>query len=290
MQENQITKVQHFVPKAYLRSFSSDQKRIWSYSSDQVDKGTLVPIDSICQEKFLYEIRDENGNLSATNWIEHVLVNLEGMYATHLRNLEKKAFNKNNYQTRCFLSTLEKTFWKLFIAIQIVRSPEMIEATQKITKELLGDQLSTNQIHTFAISQCLPFFSELKADDQNILFAFLKPMDSMTIAVGVDGSGSLFTSDSPIFCYSPEVKDFVNLKEYERIVYPLTPKLVLLLFGGEAKQKYNKNGLFPLDREKLNIVKQHIACSANKWFLSMNELSAEDIEIIKSTRENEREN
>ena len=108
-----MTKKQHYVPQVYLRGFSTDNKQIWSYMIDSLDNGKYVPIESICREKYLYEVKDDEGNWLAPNRIEKKLSILEGMFAENLRILEKKAFLKENYRTKCFLTKDEKTFWKI---------------------------------------------------------------------------------------------------------------------------------------------------------------------------------
>ena len=202
MDEKSYTKKQHFVPQVYLRGFSADEKRIWSYSLDPIDSGTLVPIESLCRENYLYEIRGEDGNLIFPNWIETILCGLEGMFATNLRALERKACHKENYTTKCFLTSQEKAFWKVFVGVQMMRSPSVIRAVDDVAKEFLDNQLSDNQIRTFAVSQCLPFFSELRPEDKTAFSLFLRPLLNMSIAIGVDESGTMFTSDEPIYCYS----------------------------------------------------------------------------------------
>ena len=123
MANKSVTKKQHYVPQVYLRGFSTNNKQIWSYTIDSLDNGKYVPIESICRENYLYEVKDNEGNWLTPNWIEKILSKLEGMFAENLRRIEKKAFLTENYRTKCFLTKDEKVFWKLFVAIQMMRSP-----------------------------------------------------------------------------------------------------------------------------------------------------------------------
>ena len=284
MGEKNITKNQHYVPQVYLRGFSPDSKRVWSYSLDPMDGGKLVPIESVCREKFLYEVRDDGGNLLGPNWLEHVLCGLEGMFAKNLRALENKAFHKENYWTKCFFTTEEKTFWKAYIAVQMMRSPVVIQATQDVFSEFLGDRLSENQIHAAALSQCLPFFDEIKPEDRSALSVILKPLLNMSIVMGVDESGTLFTSDSPVYCYSPHKENLAELEEYDTIIMPLTSKLVLVLHGKEMAKHHGNNRLLPLDKDGLDNIKLPIAYAARKRIFSQNALSENDRRIIEQAR------
>ena len=280
----QITKKQHFVPQVYLRGFSTDKKRIWSYRVDPIDKGTQVPIESICRENYLYEVKDNDGNWLAPNWIERILSILEGMFAENLRGLKKKAFLKENYRTKCFLTTQEKVFWKLFVAVQIMRSPIVLREADAAIRELSKGLLTNNQIWAVATSQCLPVFSELKPEDKNVFNAFLKPLLNMSMAIGVNENGTLFTSDNPVYCYSSQRENMLQVEEYEKIVLPLTSNLALLMYGGEMAKEYGRNRLFPLDDEAQEDIKLSIAYSARERVFSKTELSPSDIRLIEKAR------
>lgn len=284
MGEKNITKNQHYVPQVYLRGFSPDHKRVWSYALDPMDNGKLVPIESVCREKYLYEVRDDDGNLLAPNWLETVLCGLEGLFAKNLRALENKAFHKENYWTKCFFTTEEKTFWKTFIAVQMMRRPEVIQATHDVVCEFLGDQFSENRIHAAALAQCLPFFNEIKPEDISALSAVLKPLLKMSIVMGVDESGTLFTSDSPVYCYTPHRGNLADLEEYENVILPLTSKLVIVLHGKEMAKHHGNNRLLPLDKDGLENIKLPIAYAARKRIFSQNALSENDRRIIEQAR------
>ena len=279
-----ITKKQHYVPQVYLRGFSGDRKRIWSYTVNSIENGRCVPIESVCRENYLYEIKDNDGNWLTPNWIERILSILERMFAENLRRLEKKAFFKENYRTKSFLTTEEKTFWKLFVAIQMMRSPVVLSEANTVVKELADGKLTDNQIHALAVSQCLPLFSELKPEDKNVFNVFLKPLLTMSTAIGVDENGTMFTSDEPIYCYSSQRENVLQIEEYEKIVFPLTSNLVLLMFGGGMAREYDRNRLFPLDYEAQEDIKLSIAYSAENRVFSKTKLLSSDIELIKKAR------
>lgn len=279
-----ITKKQHYVPQVYLRGFSTNNKQIWSYTLSPLDSGKYVAIESVCRENYLYELKDNDGNWLTPNWIERILSILEGMFAENLRRLEKKAFLKENYRTKSFLTTEEKTFWKLFVAVQMMRSPVVLREANTVVKELANGQLTDNQIRALAVSQCLPLFSELKPEDKNVFTVFLKPLLTMSTAIGVDENGTMFTSDDPVYCYSSQRENILQIEEYEKIVFPLTSNLVLLMFGGEMAKEYDRNRLFPLDYEAQEDIKLSIAYSAENRVFSKTKLFSSDIELIKKAR------
>ena len=283
MENKSFSKKQHYVPQVYLRGFSEDNARIWSYSLDPMDSGKLVPIKSVCYVKNLYEIRKNDGELVAPNWIENVLSKFEGMYAEHLRALKRKAYNKENYSTKCFLSTEEKSFWKFYVTLQMMRSPSVLRKAQMITDELNENRLLDYKTSSLAVYLCLPFFGEMKPEDRNAFVFFLKPILNMSIAIGVDESETLFTSDNPVYCYSPQ-KDITLLEEYERIVMPLTSSLVLIMLGGEVAKGHDKNRLFRLSEEDQRIIRTSIAYTARLRVFSKKELGKTDRMLIKCAR------
>lgn len=283
MDIKKITKKQHYVPQVYLRGFSDDKKHLWSYRLNSSLEGKMVPIESVCRKHFLYEVRGNNGEIVTPNWIERVLSELEKMFASYLRMLEAKAFHKENYKTKCFLRNDEKIFWKVYAAVQMMRSPEVINVAHSTAKELLGEILNDSEAYTAAITQCLPFFTVLNQDSRNVFLSFLQPLNNMSIAIGVDKQETIFTSDDPVYCYSSQ-REIVKITEYDKVILPLTPKLVLLLFGNEEKKEYDKNRLFPLEQENKEDIKKSIAYCAQSWIFSKRELSSDDKEIIRQVR------
>jgi len=254
-----------------------------------MDGGQFVPIESQCRENYLYEIKDKNGEIKAPNHIEKILSVVEGYYATNLRLLESKAYIKTNYRTKCFLSTDEKAFWRLYVAVQMLRVPSIIAATKKVTTAFLNNLLDENEIHNVAITQCLPFLEELKPDAKNVFTLILRPLLNMSIVIGVDEKDSIFTSDNPVYCYYPGTMDISQIKEYERVVLPLTPQLVLFLLGGTEKEGRGHNCLFPLDDEELNAVKLATAYSANERVYSYKRIPDNDLALIQCARKDKKE-
>lgn len=289
MAQNSMTKKQHYVPRTYLRGFSDDEKRLWSYVLEPHDNGTLVSIESICRENYLYEVRDQAGDFVAPNFIEKVLAELERQYRPHMRKLRQKAFVEANYETKSFFTQEEKIFWKNFVAIQIMRASEVIEAAETAAKGFLPDNTSENELHMIAVSQCMPFFNAIKPDDVNAFTIFLKPLLDMSIAVGVDKKKSLFTSDNPVYCYTPQYENMGQIDTYERIVFPLDSELVLIMFGGELQERYDKNRAFPLDENEIETVKLSIAYAARNRIFSRVRLSDKDIKIIRRARREKQE-
>lgn len=277
MTMNTITKKQHFIPQTYLRGFSYDTINVYAYRIiDGFQPADAVKIESICYKKYLYEVRDENDIIIKQNQVEKCFCGIEGAFSRYREQLQKMAFIKSNYQSTQFLRRREIDFWKYYIAIQILRVPQVLEIAETVAENEFPIPLKKNQARAFALDGCLSFPEKGKKLPVSVLSMYLESFDNMSIAVGVDETDSIFTSDFPVYAFSP-TKSYDNA---EKIVFPLTSKLVIYLFGGQQKTRVRKNCLFPIDADELKSVKQSIAYAANDWIYSKMPLSAEEKQII----------
>ena len=275
--DKQITKGEHYVPEVYLQGFSQDNATLYAYRiKDGYQPEKPVPIKSICKEKYLYELRDENDEIVAPNHLENILCHIEGLFAEYRRRLEQKAYIPSNYATKCFLTKDEKDFWKSFIAVQLVRTPKVIRMMKEEIENQFDGQLKNNQARAIALDNCLPAFGHYR-NYPNLITKIRNTFENMTIAVGVDNSGCVFTSDNPIVCQAP---DF-DFERVEKIEFPITPKLVLFLFGGQLKKEYDKNRLFPLYPEEVKTIQRNIAYAAEEWIYSLYPLTDAEKETIR---------
>lgn len=285
--DKQITKGEHYVPEVYLQGFSQDNATLYAFRiKDGYQPEKPVPIKSICKEKYLYELRDENDEIVAPNYLENILCQIEGLFAEYRRRLEQKAYIPSNYATKCFLAKDEKDFWKSYIAVQMVRTPKIIRMMKEEIEKQFDGQLKNNQARTIALDNCLPAFGHY-GDYPYLVTKIRDTFENMTIAVGVDKTGNIFTSDYPIICEAPEYE----FERVEKVEFPITPNLVLFLFGGQLKKEYDKNRLFPLYPEEVKAVQRNIACAAEKWIYSIHPVTDTEKEIIREGQtQKEKEN
>lgn len=276
------TRKQHYVPQVYLKGFSNCGNMINAYWSDNNDiiKEKCVPIESICREKYLYELKNDSDELIAVNYIEKCLSVIEGKFSGYRNILLKKAFNEGNQKTKCFFSAEEKAFWILYIVIQMLRTPNVLNEAKSFSRECFGKYLSGNLSDNIAISQCLPFLKEMESGEQNCLLSFIKPMLEMSIALGVDSKGRIITSDNPVYPFSSDK----TIENFEEIVFPISDQLVIFLFGGDLKEKRGKNKLLILNDENVDSLIKLIACPDRKMIFSKQPLSDEYRQLIKLAR------
>ncbi len=277
------TKKQHYVPQVYLKGFSNDGLHLFSYSFAE-NKGLIernVPIESVCRKNYLYEMKDNNEEWIGLNYLERCFSNLEGMFSTHLNMLNQKAFNKYNYKTKCFFTSDEKAFWKLYISLQMLRTPKVLDTASTFSYEYFNNRITPNEANCIAFQQLFPFFKELKPNDKNGLTAFLEVLQPMSIALGVDYSGKIITSDNPVNIYSKDK----SLFSCEKIIFPLTSNLVLFLFGGQLQNNYDKNRLFEIKGNEVETIIKSVVCCADDFIFSKEPLDEITKEYIISVND-----
>ena len=117
MRTMQKIKLQHYVPRFYLRNFSKllDKNYIIQCFDKEKNKQFETIIENVGCEKFFYDSKEDT-----VQSVEKNLAKLEGMFNNSILNLIKlKDLSK--------LPINEKFMLSLFIAIQFLRSKERRE-------------------------------------------------------------------------------------------------------------------------------------------------------------------
>ena len=288
---------QHFIPQAYLRGFSpqyEDSKAkkianskcmIYCYDLKNRQQSGLIPIKSICYEKNLYEVTNDQGEIILQNYLEKVFGLLERMFSMYRTKLERKAFNEENYKIRCFLTREEKIFWTTFIVVQTLRSPQILREAAKALKDMVGEGLNDAQARNISRLYCLPFFREINENSPEAIFfnMLLEPMMNMSFAVCVDIESRIITSDKTMYIYAPEFPT----KEYEKIIFPITADICLILLGGEEKKEYKrKNFLFPINDSTRKMIVQAISDSAFERIYANHVLDTQEKNWVEEVQNN----
>lgn len=265
--EKKPTTDEHFVPVTYLKGFSNDGRTIFFYDLlCKKNSDCAVPIKSVCYKKNLYEARNEEGKFIYRNWVENCLAQLEILFTKRREDLETKAFCVENLSCNMFLKEEEKAFWALYVVIQMLRSPETLKVAKEFCRVNLEKELGQAKAENFGLALCLPFFERLTDDSKTVIGGFIKPMENMYMEIGVitDENIKLFTSDNPVYVHCKNWP----CEEYEKIIFPISSKLCLFMYGGTEKLGHKKNGLFIIDQSRVDEIYWSIAYRADERIYS----------------------
>lgn len=277
---NNITRDQHFVPQTYLKGFSPDERNVYFYDLNKmVESKIAVPIKSVAYKKYIYEFRNANGEIFAPNTIENCLSKLEDYFNRYRKMILNKAFIKSNYSTIRFLDFDERSFWITYVGLQLLRTPEILSAVTDLCCNEFS--MSKNDANNLALMACIPFLGD-DYDNNKYVFDFvITPMCNMNISFGViEDETELFTSDQPIYVFSNNFP----CEEYTKIVFPITEKICLFMYGNDLKTSDNDNRLFPLNRFIVDEINWSVAYSANEKIFSKSKLTKEQRNCIYRAR------
>ena len=175
------TKKQHYVPQVYLRGFApqylnkgsennKNSKAKYGVFYYDLQEGTqskiAVPTNSVCFENDLYEVTGKSGEIVYDNRLENCFSGLESKYAELRTNIKNKAFIKENYKTKCFLTCDEKLHLMGYMTIQLLRTPTFLSLALKVAKEVWKNDKSEEQLKNIVRIQCLSFIDTYCRNDE----------------------------------------------------------------------------------------------------------------------------
>ncbi len=282
MSKKQHTKNQHYIPRVYLKGFSQDLSMIYEYNykTGEAIKAP-VSIESVCRKKNLYEVRDNNGEIINSNYIEDILCGYEGLFAKYRDQLLRKAHIKENYN-KLILSKEEKDFWRVYTTLHIMRNPKTIEGIESIFQDDFKGQFTEIDNRNLAVAYCLPFFKKLEENEINAFTTFLYILQTRTIMVGFTENDNLFTSDHAMYG-SGTFKD--NNYGFGRLWFPVSSNCAIIFYDPKLVGKHNNNRLIPITEDEVREMNKGIAYIAKQMVLSKHPFSDEDIRLIKEARQ-----
>lgn len=235
--DKQITRKQHYVPKAYLRNFA-----IGSQNSEQVyvvfakDEGAKrVSIDNICCRSYLYDqiaIDPDSKEriFVAPNEIENSFIQLEGEYASIISKIKNNLRSSDEFQ----LTWEEIDRLKQFMSSLMFRNPIFVH----ISNYIIATQFKNDKEYMELVKNAHPDVPQnvyLSVLANKFLKLYIDPDVGMLPWAMVDtmkesqmcilkAKGSVFvTSDTPVVNIYGE-KDGM---EYDLLGMPITPELFL---------------------------------------------------------------
>lgn len=150
----QITVSQHYVPKFYLKNFSTNSK-VWAFDKQ---KGNCFcsNVDHICTENYFYELKDFDGNYLDVNHIENIFQRQENEWAPLLKKITKVCDTIDG-RNSFIASTAEKSALLDFAINMLHRNPAFLQAVSTSFKE--------NGTYDFVDNQLRIGFPDLQTEE-----------------------------------------------------------------------------------------------------------------------------
>ena len=238
--EEQITKRQHYVPKAYLKYFSVDEEKtphVYAVFPNGKEP-QKVSIEKICCSSYLYDqiaIDPDTGAriFAAPNELENMFNPVESKYAVIVSKLKADLREKNDFE----LTAEEIEVLKGFLSLQLWRNPIFVHTSNCIIDRLFAKD--TGYIDYIQ--------NEFPDEKSNLMIAHLANeslkrfllLSTIAMADTMDEShfcifrtqDSLFvTSDMPVVNIYGEEQGI----QYDLVGMPITPELFMAFIDAEC--------------------------------------------------------
>ena len=220
--DKQITRKQHYVPKAYLKNFSvSNQKSEQVYVVFANDENAkIVSIDNICCRSYLYDQiaidPDSKTHIfAAPNEIENSFIELEGEYATIISKIKNALRDSDEFE----LARVEIDKLRQFMSSLLFRNPVFVH----LSNYIIDTQYKNDPQHIKHVKDIFPDVPHIAPDVGLFPRALAETMKESQLCI-FKAKGSVFvTSDMPVVNIYGE-KDGI---EYDLLGMPITPELFL---------------------------------------------------------------
>lgn len=238
--EEQITKRQHYVPKAYLKYFSVDeQKTPHVYAVFPNGKEPQkVSIEKICCSSYLYDQiaidpDTEEQIFVAPNELENMFNPVESKYAVIVSKLKVDLRKKNDFE----LTAQEIGVLKGFLSLQLWRNPIFVHISNCIVDRLYAQDPDYMEY----------IQNEFQDEKPNVMIAHLANeslkrfllLSTVAMADTMDDSHfCIFRTEDSLFVTSdmPVVNIYGQKQgiQYDLVGMPITPELFVAFIDAEC--------------------------------------------------------
>ena len=260
---------------------------IWAYDVKEMCQ-KQIPIETVCFETDLYELKDASNNIVEQNKIEKALSRHEKDFSEFIETISKRAKLDGNLNTSCFLTANEKAAFIGWMCLQISRYPTTISSAEEVATEMALTNDEPNSARNYAIERCLDLFFNGKIDKEKpgLPLHIGHWFKNKAFVIGRSSQPLLFTSDSPVYLLHTE-RDSVNfnIEGPQKIIFPLSSTLALFMLPYDKENCGRRNILIDLSEDNICEVQWSMACSAKRWIFSSQQFTDKQIALIKSARE-----
>ena len=269
------TKDQHYITQEYLRGFSPNGRYVLEFGiKENKQNQKPISIKDIGKKKYLYEYRDNDGNIIDLNKIELELGKIDSILSKYRGQLEKKALCKDNIGTPDFIDSSEIDFWKMFASVQALRFPDILQTfTDKLLKQSDG-QLTKNEARNLILNDTVSAESFMNPNAQSTYSYIYDIFRNLYISLFVDETASIFANDRVLSFGQTDEATKPNV-----VLLPITSKMVIVFYDKEFESEYGKNSLLFFESKELEKYKRCTTTDA-AWIYSRKPLTDREIQIL----------
>lgn len=280
---------EHFISRMYLKEFAEvrgaghkEKALIWQFNVKTLEQTPVqVNINSICYEKNLYELRNDDGTFIERNTIEMAFAGIESGVRKAIKSIKNRTRNEKCINCTTFLTDEEKSMLVIFITALMYRDPQTIERGISYLKENNPD-LSDMQARNFTVLNLLPLAQDPEWNQNTIIRTAIANLNNMAFQIGVTSDDVIFTSDRPFVEWFSHDNELSNRPK--ALVFPLTSRIVVYMYPQEDIESIGWNYSFRLDEERIRDIQINIAICARNWIYTRERLTDEQIGLIKAAR------
>lgn len=280
---------EHFISRMYLKEFAEvrgsghkEKALIWQFNVKTLEQTPVqVNINSICYEKNLYELRNDDGTFIERNTIEMAFAGIESGVRKAIKSIKNRTQNEKCINCTTFLTDEEKSMLVIFITALMYRDPQTIERGISYLKENNPD-LSDMQARNFTVLNLLPLAQDPEWNQNTIIRTAIANLNNMAFQIGVTSDDVIFTSDRPFVEWFSHDNELSNRPK--ALVFPLTSRIVVYMYPQEDIESIGWNYSFRLDEERIRDIQINIAICARNWIYTRESLTDEQIGLIKAAR------
>lgn len=265
--DEQITINQHYVPRFYMKNFSTIKKSkkeekvlIGFYQFNQSLLKNNIPIKSICSEDYFY---GEDGK------IEKYLSTKETKWAKVIYDI----INTNEYN----LDSLQENLIKEFAVFQYCRTLGTYNYQKDMMSEML-QKLVSYEVHDVDDEIVRSMVNEkvqnewCTSDIIDMCDSLVESIDDLNISIiRFDTTSKLITSDMPIIIINPFCPDTVGLETVGIVIlFPVSPNVIVVIYDGKIYNSCRPYMVIDKEEDVINLNKYQVI-SAEERIMSKNQ-------------------
>lgn len=278
-----MTHIEHYIPRFYLRHFSVDKTKVFRYDIEQLDlPPKLSLLTESCQEKDMYELFNEDNSYLAPNLIEKAFGRIETETGRVIKSIAEKSADMNNSDIDSLVSENEKNTLIIFLTTLLFRDPITINKGIKFQLNE-NSNLSEREARNYTLFNMLPLGVDKKWDQNTIGRMALRLFGGMSLKIGVSHEDLVITGDKPVvlFGFSRNKSD----DRVQKVLFPLTSNLIMYLYSPEIIDGGFKNVFINVNNQQLFELHDYISMNAEKYLFSKKQLTEIQIERLKTARQ-----